>query len=182
MRLERTRVRLLNQHSDSYRLFLFRRMHEMLKNRGWEFELWFMASSESNRHWNFAPSDFGFAYRFLSGKRFRLVRSSLLYWSCEITQVLREANPDILLASGAWVHPTVFLASLSSIPVRKIFWSESHFGSIRQRGFIVDCARRSMLSRFSEFAIPGELARNYIVHHSSPARIHHFPAHWCAVG
>ena len=157
-----------------YRLFLFRRMHERLRERGWEFEAWFMGSSESNRHWTFANSDFQFPYRFLGRARFR-IGSNTLYWNHEIRRVLRDTRPDILLISGAWIHPTTLLATASSHPKRKIFWSESHLGSIRYRGFVTAAARRCMLSRFSEFAVPGTLARGYVEHHSPGAQIYYLP-------
>ena len=139
-----------------------------------EFEVWFMASAESDRDWRFEDSDFRFPHRFLGGRSFR-IGSSNLYWNTEITQVLRKTSPYILLVAGAWVHPTVLQASLSSIPVRKIFWSESHFGSIRRASFAVNSARRWMFSRFSEFAVPGELATNYVMQLSPAARIHDLP-------
>ena len=149
-------------------------MHEMLKDRGWEFEVWFMANAESDRNWRFEDSDFRFPYRFLSGTSFR-IGSNNLYWNSEITQVLRKTGPDILLVAGAWVHPTVLQASLSYVPARRIFWSESHFGSIRRTSFAVNSARRWMFSRFPEFAVPGEWAANYVRHQSKTARIHYLP-------
>jgi glycosyltransferase involved in cell wall biosynthesis len=149
-------------------------MDEQLRAAGWRFEVWFMARSESERHWSFENSDFHFTYRFLRGKRFR-IRSSTLYWNREITQALREVSPEVLLIAGAWVHPTVLLASLSSGRCRRIFWSESHLESIRHGGPIIDFLRRCMLSRFSEFAVPGRLARKYVEHYSPGARIYSLP-------
>jgi hypothetical protein len=78
-------------------------MHEVLRDRGWEFEVWFMASAEPDRDWRFEDSDFRFPYTFLGGRSFR-IGSSNLYWNTEITQVLRETIPEILLVAGAWVH------------------------------------------------------------------------------
>lgn len=149
-------------------------MNERLEERGWKFEVWFMARSESERHWNIEESDFGFRHRFLRGKSLSL-GSTTIYWHTEIRKELREAQPDILVVAGAWVHPTVLLASLSSATARLIFWSESHLQSIRHTGFLTGLARRSMLSRFSEFAVPGQLAKQYIDHHSRQARIFNLP-------
>jgi glycosyltransferase involved in cell wall biosynthesis len=149
-------------------------MNQRLEEMGWKFEVWFMASSESGRHWNFGSSEFQFPYRFLSGRPWR-IGSDSLYWNREVSNALHDADPDILLIAGGWVHPTVLLAALSSAPERTIFWSESHLESIRRTGFVAGLARRWMLSRFSEFAVPGALARKYVEHHAHAARIHFLP-------
>src|SRR5262249_26647226 len=157
-----------------YRLFFFREMHERLEERGWKFEVWFMASSESGRHWNIRNSDFSFPYRFLRGRSFRF-GSNTFYWHPEVIGALREVRPEIFLVAGAWVHPTSLLAARSPARTRTIFWSESHLQSVRRPGFFVNLARRYMLSQFSEFAVPGELARKYVQHHSARARIFNLP-------
>lgn len=156
-----------------YRLFLFGRMHERLGELGWKFEVWFMGSSESDRHWSFANSEFKFPHRFLRMRRFR-IGSSTLYWNPDIAGLLRDMRPDILLVAGAWIHPTTLLAA-SCAPERTIFWCESHLGSMRRRGLIAGLARRWALSRFSEFAVPGKSAKEYVEHHSSGAQIHYLP-------
>src|SRR5258707_13774688 len=106
-------------------------MNQRLEEMGWKFEVWFMASSESGRHWNFGSSEFQFPYRFLSGRPWRIGADSV-YWNGEVSNALHDADPDILLIAGGWVHPTVLLAALSSAPERTIFWSESHLESIRR--------------------------------------------------
>ena len=128
-----------------------------------------MARSESDRHWSFGTSDFHFSHRFLSGRQFR-IGGDFCYWNPEISNLLRDTHPDILLVAGAWIHPTILLASTSEI--RTIFWSESHLNSIRRTGFFTGLARRWALSRFAEFAVPGQLAKEYIEHYSTAARIH----------
>ena len=134
-----------------------------------------MASSESGRHWSFGDSDFGFPHRFLSGRSLRIA-SETFYWHPEIRQALGAKRPDILLVAGAWIHPTVLSAALSPAPARIIFWSESHVQSIRRSGFVTRLARRWVLSQFSEFAVPGELARRYVEQHRSPGvRIFYLP-------
>ena len=157
-----------------YRVFLFERLHQQLEGLGWRFEVWFMARSESGRHWSFDSSDFQFPHQFLRGRQFP-IGSATLHWNPGISEALRHRRPDILLIAGAWIQPTVLLAALSSVPGRTIFWSESHLQSIRRRSLIVSLARRWVLSRFSEFAVPGEFAREYVERHSVAARIHLLP-------
>src|SRR5947199_1968186 len=147
-------------------------MHERLREFGWRFEVWFMARSESDRHWSFEDSDFHFPHRFLRGKQFR-IGSNFCYWNPGISKTLRDTDPDILLVAGAWIHPTILLAA--TFGTRTIFWSESHLDSIRRKDCFTSLARGWALSRFSEFAVPGQLARQYVERFSTPARIHTLP-------
>ncbi|HJW99071.1 MAG TPA: glycosyltransferase family 4 protein [Terriglobales bacterium] len=149
----------------SYRLFQFARMNEALLERGWNFEVWFMAGSERGREWTFAPSAFRFPHRFLRGVHLRVGPNSL-HCNHELLRALRDTHPEILLVAGAWIHPTVWAAALSSVPQRTIFWSESHLRSIRRNGPVTRFARRQVLSKFQEFAVPGALAKEYVEHHT----------------
>jgi len=149
-------------------------MHQQIEDLGWKFEVWFMARSELGRHWSFDRSDFQFPHEFLLGRQFA-IGSATLHWNRGISEALRHGRPDILLIAGAWIQPTVLLAALSSVPGRTIFWSESHLQSIRHTSLIAGLARRLVLSRFSEFAVPGELARRYVEQNSPTSRIHWLP-------
>ena len=156
-----------------YRLFHFRQMHRELERRGWKFEVWFMARSESRRHWVFDELDFDFPHRFLRGVHVR-IGSDTLHVNPEVLGCLRETKPEILLVAGGWGLPTVWLASVSSVP-RKIFWSESHLASIRRSGSAIGLARRFFLRKFREFAVPGELAKEYVRAHTANSQIHLLP-------
>ena len=135
-------------------------MHRELERRGRAFEAWFMARSEPRRSWSFDASEFDFPHRFLRGFQQR-IGSDSFHLNPEVLTRLRETRPEILLVAGGWHLPTVFMASLSSVP-RKIFWSESHLASIRKNGTGIGLARRFFLHRFDEFAVPGKLAKEYV--------------------
>ena len=157
-----------------YRLFQFARMHEQLSARGWNFEVWFMARSEPGRSWTFADSELQFSHCFMPGKQFRL-RSDSLHFNPGVLRRLRASRPEILLVAGAWTNPTVWLASLSAACRKTIFWSESHCGSVRRDTAAVQIARRFVLSRFEEFAVPGALAREYVERRARPTRFYDLP-------
>ena len=157
-----------------YRLFQFLRMQEQLRERGWSFEAWFMAPSEPEREWKFSPSDFNFPHRFLRGVHARMGGNSL-HWNREIFGILRDTRPEILLVAGAWIQPTVWAVNLSSAAGRTIFWSESHLESIRRDDTTTNFARRLVLRRFNEFAVPGVLAKQYVERHTQGACIHLLP-------
>jgi len=157
-----------------YRLFQFARMYEQLSGKGWKFEVWFMARSEPGRSWTFAASELQFPHRFLPGKQFRLGSDSL-HFNLSVLRRLRASRPEILLVAGAWTNPTVWLASVSAACRKTIFWSESHCGSVRRDTAAVQIARRFVLSRFEEFAVPGALAREYVERHTRPTRFYGLP-------
>lgn len=157
-----------------YRLFQFARMHEQLSGRGLNFEVWFMARSEPGRSWTFADSELQFPHCFLPGKQFRLGSDSL-HFNPSVTRRLRETRPEILLIAGGWTNPTVWLASMSAACGKTIFWSESHCGSVRRNTSAVRMARRIVLNRFEQFAVPGALAREYVEQHAHPTRFYGLP-------
>ena len=133
-----------------------------------------MAHSETGRSWNFSDTDFRFPHRFLGGVHLR-IRSAPLHANPGVLHLLQSIQPDILLVAGGWINPTVYLASRSAAAKKKVFWSESHLGSIRNAGIASNLARRHALSRFNEFAVPGALAEEYIRKHTTPTRIHRLP-------
>jgi glycosyltransferase involved in cell wall biosynthesis len=88
---------------------------------------------------------------------------------------LRKIQPDVLLVAGSWTGPSVVLAALSRDAKQTIFWSESHLESIAHADAFTNWARRFVLSRFREFAVPGAKARDYVEHFGRPTRIHPLP-------
>jgi len=157
-----------------YRLFQFRLMHRELTRRGWKFEAWFMARSEAGRDWTFEDCDFSFPHSFLYGRHWR-IGSQSLHLNIEVLRRLLQHCPDIFLVSGSWTTPTVWIAAMSSAPSRTIFWSESHLNSIQHDSTAVNVARRLVLSRFHEFAVPGSLSKKYVLQYAQKARIYDLP-------
>jgi glycosyltransferase involved in cell wall biosynthesis len=149
-------------------------MHRELAERGWKFEVWFMARSEAGRDWTFEDSEFSFPHSFVHGRHWR-IGSQSLHLNIELLRRLRQHRPEILLVSGSWTTPTVWLAAMSSAPSRTMFWSESHLNSIQHDSTTVNLARRLVLSRFLEFAVPGSLSKKYVLQYKQKARIYDLP-------
>lgn len=149
-------------------------MHRELVARNWDFEVWFMACSEPNRNWKFSDSDFNFPHCFLGGVHWNTASSSW-HLNAEVVPAIRRTRPEVLLISGSWTLPTVWLAASSNKAETRIFWSESHLASIQHHGRMSGLLRRFMLGRFHEFAVPGKLAREYIEAHLQSAHINKLP-------
>jgi glycosyltransferase involved in cell wall biosynthesis len=149
-------------------------MHRELAARNWDFEVWFMARSEPNRHWTFRESDFDFPHRFLRGLRWNAAGTSW-HLNAEVVPAILRTRPEVLLVAGSWTMPTVWLAGISNKARTKIFWSESHLASIQHHGRVSSRLRQFTLGRFNEFAVPGKLAREYVEAYARPARIYKLP-------
>src|SRR5437588_546972 len=163
------RVVCLTNIPTPYRLFQFGRLNRHLSRHGYAFEVWFMARSEPRRNWSFPDSTFGFEHRFLNGSQFSVI-DHRFHFNPGILSALRESRPEILLVSGSWTDPTIWLASISACARRTIFWSESHLGSTTRTSFVARLARRFVLRRFREFAVPGTLAKEYVERHVPASR------------
>lgn len=133
-----------------------------------------MARSEPGRNWTFAEADLCFPHRFLRGTQFR-IGSACMHLNPEALRNVRETRPDLLLIAGGWANPTTWIAGRSRAAKRKIFWSESHLGSIRRNGIAAGIARHVCLSNFTEFAVPGVAAEEYIRRYASPKQIYRLP-------
>lgn len=132
-----------------------------------------MAASEPRRGWTFSESQFSFPHRFLRGLQVR-IGSDPLYLNPELIRLLSKTRPEILLVAGAWIHPSVWITCMFPFAQRTVFWSESHQASIRKAG-AVRTARRLVLSRFREFAVPGTLAKEYVERHAKFPRVYLLP-------
>ncbi|HYY59707.1 MAG TPA: glycosyltransferase, partial [Pyrinomonadaceae bacterium] len=151
-----------------YRLHFFHALSEELDSLGWKLEVWFMAKSEPDRHWQFATEDFKFSYRFPWGISLSSTYA-FFHINPSVPFLLRACPPDILLVAGSWVLPTSIMAMLNTkvlSPTTLLFWSESHLKSIRKSGRVVDGFRRQILKMYDGFVVSGKLARQYVGHYA----------------
>lgn len=151
-----------------YRLHFFCKLSEALCERGWNFEVWFMARSEPHRRWHFKPGDFKFQHRFFRGLSVVLADAPL-HFNPGVPPVLMRQPPNILLVGGSWGMPTSVLAALSARLLdrtRILFWSESHLKSITQNSWPVDWLRTVLLRPYHGFVVPGNLALEYVRHYA----------------
>jgi glycosyltransferase involved in cell wall biosynthesis len=133
-----------------------------------------MARSERRRQWTFAAEAFTFSHQFLSGLSVNALGHAL-HFNPLIAHELRKVRADILLVAGSWTSPSALLAAMSRHTGQSIFWSESHLDSIRHADGFANRARRFVLSRFRQFAVPGMKAREYVEEFGSATRIHSLP-------
>ena len=140
-----------------YRIHLFTALSEELRNRSWEFEVWFMAKSEPGRHWDFSASPFPFR-----SCVFRGIHYGTYHFNPGIIRSLIQNAPQVLLVGGGWANPTVLF--LRSYFRRKpsIFWCESHEGSARKPSGWIHRIRQGTFRAFGAYAAPGRLSERWI--------------------
>lgn len=160
-----------------YRLHFFRALARELGERRWGFEVLFMAETEPGRNWQLAPREFGFPHRFLTGKSLR-VADATLHVNLRVLREFQKCPPDILLMAGSWGLPTNILTTLTSAFVGRstlIFWSESHLKSMRRKGRLIERMRKQLLQKYDGFAVPGQLALDYIKRYALDKPVYHLP-------
>ena len=147
-----------------YRNHFFSSLAIHLSERGIRFKVLFMAESEKDRHWTFKPEDFKYPYQILPGIHPR-VKSATLHYNPSILFAVARTKPDWLIMGGSWCDPTIVLqAYLGSLlkNTKKIFWAESNLLSTRYKKGFVRFFRRSVLSRFDAYAVPGEKTKEWL--------------------
>ena len=160
-----------------YRLHFFRALAHELAERGWSFEVFFMAETERGRNWRLAPREFGFPHRFLTGKSL-WIADATLHINFKFLLEFLKRPPDILLTAGSWGLPTNILTTLTLTFARGstvIFWSESHIRSMRRKGRLIELLRKRLMRKYHGFAVPGKLAIDYVNHYAPDKPVYKLP-------
>lgn len=151
-----------------YRNSFFSFMHALLGGVA-AFEVWFMAKSEPNRHWQLHPDGFRYKHEFVKGFHpeilgmYAHINPSLL-WK------LRACHYDVLIVGG-FGAPSFWLAPLfAKKGVMKILWSESNvISSVHNKG-LGFWLKNALVRTYDAYLVPGVNARNYIVNICHKAR------------
>lgn len=155
------RLLILSNIPSPYRLHLFEHLYDETTRRGLEFEVWFMAANEPERHWPYNPDLCHFPHRLLPGVHPR--------WGSQVFHInpiawinaLRDP-PAWLLLGGSWALPTIIgLAFLSPFWRQRctiLFHSEANYHfSLHARG-VIAFLRRMVLNAANAFVVPGKIA------------------------
>lgn len=158
-----------------YRVHFYQTLNKQLAARNWSMRTLFQALTEPGRHWTF-EREFSFPHTFLRGRTVSL-ESVQLHLVRGLYRELRRLEPALILVAGSWCQIATVVATeygrRYSVPT--IFWSESHIGSVTHKDFFSNQLRKWVLNRFSCFAVPGKLAKEYILHNVPKASILRLP-------
>jgi glycosyltransferase involved in cell wall biosynthesis len=146
-----------------YRLHFYNALSKALYQKEIDFKVWFMAQSESGRHWKFNQNDFDFKFEFKPGFN-PSIKNRQFYFSPHYLRLLFQQKPYLIIFSGSWFMPNVVLASFIShaLGIKTIFWSESNLKYIEYKNTSANFIRKTIIDRFDHYAVPGKFAEEYI--------------------
>jgi glycosyltransferase involved in cell wall biosynthesis len=112
-----------------YRVFFYNLLEQMRRDSNFDFEVFFMRKTESNRDWNINLNDLTFKYQIGNGQYFD-IKGFFFHFNPLLVRDLVKSGDEIILG-GSWNNPNVmFIAFLKSIGLAKNIlsvWSEANY-------------------------------------------------------
>jgi glycosyltransferase involved in cell wall biosynthesis len=141
-----------------YRNHRYRRMREVFPSLGLQFEVLYMAWSEPDRHWRFAPGDLDHPHHVYRGLHLPGLGSGLHLTPGLLWRLLRD--PREVVVVGGWGSPTAALAPwLAAGRPLRVLESESNLQSGQFTSPLARRIKGRLVSRYEAFVVPGGRAR-----------------------
>jgi glycosyltransferase involved in cell wall biosynthesis len=147
-----------------YRIHLFEGLNGMLRSRGADFEVLFMATTVSSRFWTVDLANVSFRHQIASGLHTEF-KGRAFHFNSEILRSVVRDPPDWLLIGGGWHLPTAFSLVYAMSFLKKsitIMWSEANNRSMTVRTGPIARFRQAVLRQASAYAVPGRIAEETI--------------------
>jgi len=158
-----------------YRVSLFNNLENLRKETGFDFEVYFMRLTESNRNWEINLNDLKFKYEIGHGIYFSIHKYYFHFNPILIFKAIRSKNEIIL--GAAWNNINVLsialLKSLGLINNTLSVWSEANYLTIssQKQNKFRDNLRRWFFSKIDgHFVIPGKMAQQSFQKWSIPIK------------
>lgn len=153
-----------------YRVHFYNALAEELRNRAISMQVEFMAASEPGRHWTFDPRSWEFEHNLSPGLH-PVVAGRIFHLNPTVAVTVARQRPDWLLLSGSWFLPTVHLAAVTAkiTGTKRIFWSESNLAYVEHNSPAANWWRSRIMATFDGFVVPGQWARDYVLHFAPSA-------------
>lgn len=146
-----------------YRVNLFNNLEELRKGTRFDFEVYFMRRTESNRNWTINLDNLRFKYKIGNGFYFQF-KGYFFHFNPKLILSVSRSKKEIILGAS-WNNPNVlFLALLKStglINNRLSVWSEANYltNESQKTNKIRDLLRNWFFSKIDgHFIIPGKMA------------------------
>ena len=146
-----------------YRIFFYNLLEQKSRDTNFDFEVFFMNETESNRNWNIDLKDIKFKYRIGNGLYFD-IRGFHFHFNPVLVKNLIQSKDEIILG-GSWNNPNILLiAFLKSIGLAKnvlSVWSEANSltNESQTKNLLRDFLKRWFFRQIDgKFIIPGEMA------------------------
>lgn len=155
-------VRWITNIPAPYRNHRYRVANEVLPRHGLAYEVWYMAPSEHDRHWTFAPDDLDHPHRIWPG-RHPVVAGTDMHLNPSLLLAAVRDPADITIVAG-WASFTTLLLPwvLPRTRTVHLLESESNTASVSRRG-LFDRARRACIERAQGYVVPADTAADLLV-------------------
>ena len=147
-----------------YRVFLFNELESIRKGTGFDFEVFFMRETESNREWKVEQSTIEFKYEVGNGIYFK-IKSYFGHFNPILIYKIIKTDDEIILGAS-WNNLNamflVFLKSFGIINNKISVWSEANYltNESQKKNKIRDSLRKWFFSKIDgSFILPGEMAK-----------------------
>lgn len=146
-----------------YRVFFYNLLEQTRKGSNFDFEVFFMRETESNRNWNIDLNDLKFKYKIGNGLYFD-IKGFFFHFNPLLVKDLIKSKDEIILG-GSWNNPNVMLiAFLKSIGLAKntlSVWSEANYltNESQAKNKLRDFLKKWFFRQIDgKFIIPGEMS------------------------
>lgn len=146
-----------------YRVFFYNLLEQTRKGTNFDFEVFFMRETESNRNWNIDLNDLKFKYKIGNGLYFD-IKGFFFHFNPLLVKDLIKSKDEIILG-GSWNNPNVMLiAFLKSIGLAKntlSVWSEANYltNESQAKNKLRDFFKKWFFRQIDgKFIIPGEMS------------------------
>ena len=164
------KILLVTNILSPYRKSFYDRLHEELKKRSINFEVFVMASTEPDREWDY--NDYRSSFTRLLPHKTIKIGKNIVHLNFGLRKKLKSFQPDIIIASGSYTFFTSWI-TLNFAKKNKIlsyFWSESHQQEIRNYSKIKLFFRTGIRNVFYKkpdgFWYSGKLSKEFIEFYS----------------
>ena len=143
-----------------YRNLLYNKMNSVFSKKNIDFEVWYMAETESDRSWKFEDSDFQYNYKIFNGFTLKIKNVHLhfnfsMYW-----KLLMNKYSSIIV--GGYSSPSHVLSAFLGRAKNKILWSETNYIPTKKHKKSLTILKKIFLKPFNYFLIPGIKSKQYI--------------------
>lgn len=146
-----------------YRIAFFQVFAEVLAERDIEFEVFYYAPSEPNRHWTIDLASQRYRWTLLPGLH-PVFRGIYPHVNPTLPFLLRRRRATWILIAGAWNTPSSLLAASRTLsgPGYRLFWSEGHAQAVLHPGGPIAALRRACWRGYDGFAVPNESSERFV--------------------
>lgn len=161
-----------------YRKVFFDEVYKNLSKRKISFTVLVMTDTEPQRVWNYC--EFKTDYTKLLNYKNLNIGNYFITLNNDINQKLNELNPDIVIAAGSYISPSVWQAIKlkKKLGYKLLFWSESHLNEKRNLSSIKlkirEFIREYIYKKFDGFLYAGSKSLELINKYEKENSEHYF--------